>query len=46
MEAIGKNHQQGQAAVAGFYQSIEANLALAKHAETWEWKEAIASPQE
>ena len=26
------------------YQTIEASLQLAAHAETWEWKEAIAAP--
>lgn len=39
MEAIGQRHTQGQQALAGLYQSIETNLALATHAQTWEWKE-------
>jgi len=40
MQLLVKNMQDGQQALTGFHQSIEANLALAKHAETWEWKEA------
>jgi hypothetical protein len=28
--------------MAKLYQTIDANLALAKHAETWEWKEVAA----
>jgi hypothetical protein len=39
MEAIGRNVQQGQQVLANLHQSIESNLALAKHAEGWEWKE-------
>jgi len=31
--------RQGEAVSQNLYQSIETNLALAKHAETWEWKE-------
>jgi uncharacterized protein HemX len=42
IEALGKNMQQGQQALQGLYQSIEASLQLAKHAETWEWKESTA----
>ena len=36
--------QQGQQATHGLCQSIEANLELAAHAETWEWKETKSSP--
>jgi paraquat-inducible protein B len=39
MEAQGNDMQQGQAALQNLYQNIETNLALAKHSETWEWKE-------
>ena len=36
--------QQGQRSLGQLYASMESNLALAKHAEQWEWKEA--RPQE
>lgn len=39
-------HEQGQKTLAGLYQAIETNLALAKHAEAWEWKEVQAQPDE
>jgi hypothetical protein len=39
MQFLLKNHEEGQKAMHGLYQSIESNLALAKHAEVWEWKE-------
>jgi hypothetical protein len=39
MEVIGRNVRQGQQVLANLHQSIESNLALAKHAEGWEWKE-------
>jgi SMC interacting uncharacterized protein involved in chromosome segregation len=42
MQAIGQNVQQGQQALNGLYQSIEASLQLAEHAEKWSWKEAEA----
>jgi hypothetical protein len=31
--------QEGQKSVNTLHGSIETDLALAKHAETWEWKE-------
>lgn len=31
--------QQGYKDIQSLYQSVETNLALVKHAETWEWKE-------
>lgn len=34
--------QEGRRGLAGIHQSIEANLQLAAHAETWEWKEVKA----
>lgn len=40
MEAVGAAMQQGQRGLNELHQSIEANLQLATHAETWEWKEA------
>jgi hypothetical protein len=39
MEALAASVQQRQQAANGFYGAIEANLALAKYAEVWEWKE-------
>lgn len=44
MEAIGANVQQGQQALQGLYQSVEASLQLAAHAEGWGWKEVGANP--
>jgi hypothetical protein len=35
-----KSHEDGQQAMQNLYQSVESNLALAAHAETWGWKEA------
>ena len=40
MKLIGENAQQGQRSLEQLYASMESNLALAKHAEEWEWKEA------
>jgi hypothetical protein len=42
MAFVTENHKEGQRALQNLYQSIESNLALAKHAETWEWKESRA----
>lgn len=39
MQAIAGNAQQGQKALEQLYAGVETSLALAKHAETWEWKE-------
>ena len=39
MKLIGENAQQGQRSLEQLYASMESNLALAKHAEEWEWKE-------
>jgi hypothetical protein len=44
MNALGKAMQEGQRGLNGLHQSIEANLQLAKHAETWEWREVEAKP--
>jgi hypothetical protein len=38
MEAAGAAMQNGQRALNELHQSIEANLQLATHAETWGWK--------
>jgi hypothetical protein len=42
MKALAGNMQQGQEALSGMYQSIEASLQLAKHADNWSWKEVEA----
>jgi hypothetical protein len=42
MEFLPATHQQSEKSLAGLYQAMETNLALAKHAETWEWKEVAA----
>lgn len=39
MQALALAMQQAQLGLTELHQSIEANLQLAKHAETWEWKE-------
>jgi len=46
MKLIGQNAQQGQQSLQQLYASMESNLALAKHAEEWEWKEAGAENAE
>jgi hypothetical protein len=46
MEGIATNVQQGQKVLEGLYQSIESNLELAKHAETWSWKEVKTAGDE
>jgi hypothetical protein len=42
---LAENTRQGQQALNGLYQSIEASLALAKHAETWSWQEVEAKAE-
>ncbi len=44
IQLISENLKRGQQSLQGLYQSIESNLELAKHAETWEWKEAATAP--
>jgi integrase len=39
MEFLGTTVQEGQKTANTLYANIEASLALAKHAEAWEWKE-------
>ena len=43
MKLIGENAQQGQRSLEQLYASMESNLALAKHAEEWEWKETSST---
>ena len=38
-EFLGVSMQRGQQAMQQLHQAIESSLALAKHAEGWEWKE-------
>ena len=40
MKLISENAQRGQQSLQQLYASVESNLALAKHAEEWEWTEA------
>lgn len=46
LKAIAANAQTGQKALEQLYQSIETSLALAKHAEGWEWKEVESQTKE
>jgi len=43
MEQLRANMQQGQQALQGLYQNVESNLALAAHAEGWEWREVVSA---
>jgi hypothetical protein len=43
MNLIRENIRQGQQSLQQLYASMESNLALGKHAEEWEWKEAKPS---
>jgi chromosome segregation ATPase len=40
MEFLGHTIQEGQKTANDLYPNIETSLALAKHPERWEWKEA------
>jgi hypothetical protein len=42
MKALGENIGRGQQSLAQIHQSVETNLSLATHAETWSWKEVEA----
>ncbi len=42
MKALGENIGCGQQSLAQIHQSVETNLSLAAHAETWSWKEVEA----
>lgn len=46
MKAIAPHAQEGQKALMNLRNSIESALELAKHAETWTWKEVEAEPEE
>jgi hypothetical protein len=46
MEAIGQRASQLQRGIQQRYANVEQNLALALHAEKWEWKEAGSTTQE
>jgi hypothetical protein len=39
MQFMLQHHEEARKAMQNLYQSIESNLALAKHADGWEWKE-------
>lgn len=41
-KALGENIGRGQQSLAQIHQSVETNLSLATHAETWEWKDVEA----
>jgi hypothetical protein len=43
MKALGENIGRGQQSLAQIHQSVETNLSLATHAETWSWKEVKSS---
>jgi hypothetical protein len=45
MQFFQRSVEEGQKAMRNLYQSIENNLALAKHAETWNWKEVQGKPE-
>jgi len=45
-QAIIANAQEGHKAMQQLLQSVEVSLALAKHAEKWEWKETEATPED
>ena len=46
MQTLTSAMQDGQRGLNELHQTIEANLQLAKHAETWEWKEVTAEQSE
>lgn len=46
MQLLITNAQEGQRAMQQLFQSVESSLALAKHAETWEWKEIETAKEE
>ena len=45
MAYLAENMKHGQEAIQNLYLSVETNLALAKHAEKWEWKEVETNPK-
>ena len=40
-KALALNMQEGQNAMQGLYQSVDASLQLAAHAAGWSWKEPV-----
>jgi uncharacterized membrane protein len=46
MKRMFESSQDGQKAMQQLLQSAESSLALAKHAEEWEWKEAESKPDQ
>jgi hypothetical protein len=44
MKVIAESSQEGQRVMSRLLESIESNLKLAEHAETWEWKEIEPTP--
>jgi len=46
MQGIAQHAQQGQKAMEQLLQSVEASIALAKHAEEFEWKEVEAAAEQ
>jgi hypothetical protein len=43
-QALSMAMQEGQRGLNELHQTIEANLQLGAHAETWEWKEVNNKP--
>lgn len=46
MSALGRMVHEANQAANTLYGNVETQLALAKHAETWEWKEAQSTPSD
>ena len=44
MQFLQKSATEAQQAMSQLYANVEQNLALAAHAEKWEWKEAVTPP--
>lgn len=45
MKALGENIGRGQQSLAQLHQSVETNLQLARHAETWSWQDVEAKEE-
>jgi chromosome segregation ATPase len=46
LKRMGAQIAEGQKALEGLYQNVESNLAVAAHAEAWEWKEVDTTSEE
>jgi lipid II:glycine glycyltransferase (peptidoglycan interpeptide bridge formation enzyme) len=46
IQLAAESHKEGQRVLANLYQSAEGSLALARHAESWEWKEVAPNPED